>query len=64
MTVRTGLNTAMREEMERDKNVILLGEEVAKYQGAYKVSQGIINTQKSKIFRIKGCMNNLVQKES
>ena len=38
LTVRDALNSAMREEMESDKNIILLGEEVAQYDGAYKVS--------------------------
>lgn len=41
MTVRDALNTAMDEEMERDSKVILLGEEVAQYDGAYKVSRGL-----------------------
>jgi Transketolase, pyrimidine binding domain len=38
MTVRDALNTAMDEEMTRDENVFILGEEVARYNGAYKVS--------------------------
>lgn len=37
ITVRDALNAAMAEEMERDENVFLLGEEVAMYNGAYKV---------------------------
>lgn len=37
MTVRDALNNAMEEEMLRDENVFLLGEEVALYDGAYKV---------------------------
>jgi hypothetical protein len=37
MTVREALNTAMDEEMARDETVFILGEEVAKYNGAYKV---------------------------
>ena len=37
MTVRDALNTAMEEELERDDNVFLIGEEVAEYDGAYKV---------------------------
>jgi len=41
MTVRDALNSAMREEMERDKDVFLMGEEVAQYNGAYKVSKGL-----------------------
>ncbi|KAF6211880.1 hypothetical protein GE061_012396 [Apolygus lucorum] len=41
MTVRDALNSAMDEEMERDEKVILLGEEVAQYDGAYKVSRGL-----------------------
>jgi pyruvate dehydrogenase E1 component beta subunit len=41
-TVREALRDAMAEEMERDPNVFLLGEEVAQYQGAYKVSQGLL----------------------
>jgi pyruvate dehydrogenase E1 component beta subunit len=38
MTVREALNTAMDEEMTRDETVFILGEEVAKYNGAYKAS--------------------------
>ena len=39
---REALNQAMCEEMERDPNVFLIGEEVAEYDGAYKVSQGML----------------------
>jgi len=42
MTFREALCQAMKEEMERDKNVFLLGEEVAEYDGAYKVSKGLL----------------------
>ncbi len=38
MTVRDALNSAMDEEMQRDDKVLLMGEEVAQYDGAYKVS--------------------------
>jgi hypothetical protein len=38
MTVREALNTAMEEEMLRDESVFVMGEEVARYNGAYKVS--------------------------
>lgn len=41
MTVRDALNSALDEEMERDEKVFLLGEEVALYDGAYKVSRGL-----------------------
>ena len=41
-TVREALRDAMAEEMRRDGNVLLIGEEVAEYQGAYKVSQGLL----------------------
>ncbi|CAH8528685.1 unnamed protein product [Heterobilharzia americana] len=44
MTVRDALNSAMREELERDKDVIILGEEVAQYDGAYKVTKGLWKT--------------------
>jgi pyruvate dehydrogenase E1 component beta subunit len=43
MTVREALRDAMAEEMRRDPSVFLLGEEVAQYQGAYKVSQGLLD---------------------
>ncbi|HXX29490.1 MAG TPA: pyruvate dehydrogenase complex E1 component subunit beta [Myxococcaceae bacterium] len=39
---REALNQALAEEMERDANVFLMGEEVARYDGAYKVSQGLL----------------------
>jgi pyruvate dehydrogenase E1 component beta subunit len=42
ITYREALNQAMAEEMERDPNVFLMGEEVGHYQGAYKVSQGLL----------------------
>ncbi|XP_067617271.1 uncharacterized protein Pdhb isoform X2 [Eurosta solidaginis] len=41
LTVREALNTAMDEEMARDDRVFLMGEEVAQYDGAYKVSRGL-----------------------
>ncbi len=40
--MREALRDAMAEEMRRDENVFLMGEEVAEYQGAYKVSQGLL----------------------
>ena len=40
---REALRAAMTEEMERDENVFLMGEEVAEYDGAYKVSQGMLD---------------------
>ncbi len=42
VTFREALNEAMAEEMQRDPNVFLIGEEVAEYNGAYKVSQGLL----------------------
>ncbi|WP_411352765.1 pyruvate dehydrogenase complex E1 component subunit beta [Leisingera aquaemixtae] len=42
-TVREALRDAMAEEMRRDEDVFLMGEEVAEYQGAYKVSQGLLD---------------------
>lgn len=41
LMVRDALNTAIDEEMERDERVFLMGEEVAQYDGAYKVSRGL-----------------------
>merc|ERR1719309_467174 len=58
LTCRDALNMAMDEEIERDENVFLMGEEVAQYDGAYKVSRGlwrkhgdrrIVDTPKSEI---------------
>ncbi len=42
LTFREALNQAMTEEMDRDDRVFLMGEEVAQYDGAYKVSQGML----------------------
>ncbi|MEO1492830.1 MAG: pyruvate dehydrogenase complex E1 component subunit beta, partial [Pseudomonadota bacterium] len=42
VTVREALRDAMAEEMRRDDDVLLMGEEVAEYQGAYKISQGLL----------------------
>ena len=43
LTYRDALNQALREEMQRDPDVFLMGEEVAVYQGAYKVSRGLLD---------------------
>jgi pyruvate dehydrogenase E1 component beta subunit len=43
MTVREAIREAMTEEMRRDKDVFLMGEEVGQYQGAYKISQGMLD---------------------
>ncbi|HWT62320.1 pyruvate dehydrogenase complex E1 component subunit beta [Brucella pituitosa] len=42
-TVREALRDAMAEEMRRDENVFVMGEEVAEYQGAYKITQGLLD---------------------
>jgi len=42
MTVREALQSAMKEEMHRDEKVFVMGEEVAEYQGAYKITQGLL----------------------
>ena len=42
ITVREALREAMQEEMRRDNSVFLIGEEVGQYQGAYKISQGLL----------------------
>lgn len=44
MTVRDALNTALREEMDRNDNVFIMGEEVGQYNGAYKVTKGLLDT--------------------
>ena len=48
LTMREALRDAMAEEMRRDGDVFLMGEEVAEYQGAYKVSQGLLDEFGSK----------------
>ena len=47
MTVRDALNLAMEEEMTRDETVFILGEEVARYNGAYKVTSRFKATKQS-----------------
>jgi len=42
LTVREALNSAMFEEMHRDKDVFVIGEEVAQYEGAYKITKGLL----------------------
>ena len=42
LTIRDALNAALREELARDPDVFLMGEEVAEYQGAYKVTRGLL----------------------
>ena len=48
LTVRESLRDAMAEEMRRDETVFIMGEEVAEYQGAYKVTQGLLDEFGSK----------------
>lgn len=48
LTVRESLRDAMAEEMRRNENVFVMGEEVAEYQGAYKVTQGLLDEFGSK----------------
>ena len=43
ITYREALNEALQEEMARDESVFLMGEEVAEYDGAYKVSKGLLD---------------------
>jgi pyruvate dehydrogenase E1 component beta subunit len=43
IAMREALREAMQEEMRRDEKVFLMGEEVAEYNGAYKVSQGMLD---------------------
>jgi len=43
MTMRDALNLALKEELARDSSVFLMGEEVAEYQGAYKVTRGLLD---------------------
>ena len=47
VTVRKAISQGMDEELERDEKVFLLGEEVAQYDGAYKVSKGKKNTMQN-----------------
>eukprot|EP00899_Mesostigma_viride_P015483 jgi/Mesvir1/23936/Mv10711-RA.1 len=42
MTIRDALNSALDEELERDPNVFIMGEEVGQYQGAYKITRGLL----------------------
>ena len=42
-TVREALNAAIAEELRRDPEVVLMGEEVAEYEGAYKITQGLLD---------------------
>ena len=48
LTIRESLRDAMAEEMRRDEHVFIMGEEVAEYQGAYKVTQGLLDEFGSK----------------
>merc|ERR1719453_518787 len=43
MTVREALNSALFEEMHHDENVFVIGEEVAQYEGAYKITKGLLD---------------------
>lgn len=48
MTVREALNSAMEEEMTRDSTVFVLGEEVAQYNGAYKVGNPVYSSARAR----------------
>ena len=43
MSVREAINSCLFEEMRRDKEVFIIGEEVAQYQGAYKITKGLLD---------------------
>ena len=43
ITVREALNSALDEELARDPKVFIIGEEVGQYQGAYKITKGLID---------------------
>ena len=53
ITIREALRDAMAEEMRLDQNVFIMGEEVAEYQGAYKVTQGLLEEFGAKRVKIK-----------
>jgi pyruvate dehydrogenase E1 component beta subunit len=57
ITYREALNQALREEMERDPDVFLMGEEVGKYDGAYKVSRGLNSA--AKMYQMTGGQYNI-----
>ena len=63
VTVRDALNAALAEEMERDETVFLLGEEVAMYNGAYKVIHSPILKTWSNVRCLKVSLTSLVRKE-
>ena len=42
LSYREAIRAAMREEMKRDENVVIMGEEVAQFNGAYKVTEGLL----------------------
>lgn len=50
MTVRDALNSAIEEEMIRDKHVFVMGEEVARYNGAYKVGSSYLSFNKNSAY--------------
>ena len=52
---REALREAMNEEMRRDDRVFLMGEEVAEYNGAYKVSQGMLAEFRRRAKRLTAC---------
>lgn len=70
MEVRDALNSAMDEEIKRDPNVFLIGEEVAEFNGAYKVSRGlfekhggkrIVDTPITEVFKL---LNNIYMNDT
>lgn len=59
LTVRDALNQAMDEEMEKDERVFILGEEVAQYDGAYKVKKKSIIFINKKLVQVISKLNGL-----
>ena len=52
ITYRQAVNDALAEELTRDENVIILGEEVAEYDGAYKVTEGLLGKLDALVFEL------------
>ena len=52
LSFREALGQAMEEEMQRDNSIFLMGEEVAEYNGAYKVSKGLLEKFGEKSYRL------------
>ena len=64
LTYREALREALREEMKRDSSVFMIGEDIAEYGGAYKVTQGLVDEKLAqRLIRLNNLRNAVVHEQ-